>query len=68
MKQLVELDKHAEQFTEANAEVVVVFREEKEGVEGLKKIKTKNQHAIQIGSRSGQRKNRSLQPRQTRVQ
>ena len=41
MRQLVELTKHAEQFRSLNAELLFVFREESEGVEGLKKIKEK---------------------------
>lgn len=41
MRQLVELQKHAEDFKKLNTELVVVFREEAEGVAGLKKIKSK---------------------------
>lgn len=41
MRQLVELQKNKQQFKELNAEVIIVFREEKEGVDGLKKIKTR---------------------------
>ncbi len=41
MRQLVELTKHAERFAEINVEVIAVFREEKEGVAGLEKIKEK---------------------------
>lgn len=39
MAQLVELKEHASEFEELNAELVFVFREESEGVEGLRKIK-----------------------------
>ncbi|MDG2222021.1 MAG: redoxin domain-containing protein [Rubripirellula sp.] len=39
MNQLVELKKSADAFKSLNAEVLVVFREESEGVDGLKKIK-----------------------------
>lgn len=42
MAQLVELKKHASEFEKLNAEMVFVFREESEGVEGLKKIKEKH--------------------------
>ena len=42
MRQLVELKEHAEEFKSLNAELVFVFREESEGVEGLKKIKEKH--------------------------
>ena len=38
MKQLVQLQKRADEFTALNAEVIFVYREEKEGVDGLKKI------------------------------
>lgn len=41
MRQLVELQKHAADFKSLNTELVFVFREEKEGVNGLKKIKGK---------------------------
>lgn len=41
MAQLVELRGHAEEFKALNAELVFVYREESEGVEGLKKIKAK---------------------------
>lgn len=41
MRQLVELTKHAEKFAEMKVEVIAVFREEKEGVAGLEKIKAK---------------------------
>ena len=42
MKQLVQLKGHAETFKSLNAELLFVFREESEGVEGLKKIKQKH--------------------------
>ena len=41
MKQLVQLQEHAEEFKELNAELIFVYREETEGVDGLKKIKDK---------------------------
>lgn len=41
MKQLVQLQKQAEEFKALNAEMIFVFREEKEGVAGLQKIKAK---------------------------
>ncbi len=37
MEQLVQLRKNYEGFSEAGAEVLVVFREEQGGIEGLKK-------------------------------
>jgi peroxiredoxin len=41
MRQLVQLQQHAEEFKDLNAELIFVFREEREGVDGLKKIKEK---------------------------
>jgi peroxiredoxin len=41
MRQLVQLQKHADDFKNLNAELIFVYREEKEGVDGLKKIKDK---------------------------
>ena len=45
MKQLVQLQENANKFAELNTELIFVFREEKEGVDGLKKIqqRTKTQ-------------------------
>ena len=42
MKQLVQLQEQAEDFKKLNAELVFVFREEADGVDGLKKIKEKH--------------------------
>jgi peroxiredoxin len=42
MRQLVQLQQHAEEFKNLNAELIFVFREESEGVDGLKKIKEKH--------------------------
>ena len=42
MKQLVQLQQHADEFKKLNAEMLFVFREEQEGVDGLKKIKAKH--------------------------
>ena len=42
MRQLVQLQKHADDFKKLNAELVFVFREESDGVDGLKKIKEKH--------------------------
>lgn len=41
MRQLGELKENAEKFEEAGLEIIAIFREEREGVEGLKKIKEK---------------------------
>jgi peroxiredoxin len=42
MKQLVELNKHADEFKALNTELLFVFREEAKGVEGLKMIQDKH--------------------------
>lgn len=39
MAQLVELQKHAEDFKKLDAELIFVFREEQKGVEGLEIIR-----------------------------
>ncbi len=41
MRQLVQLQEHADKFRSLGAELIFVFREEGEGVRGLKKIKAK---------------------------
>ena len=48
MAQLVELQKHADDFKKLDAELLFVFREEKEGVEGLKKIRDKHKTAYTL--------------------
>lgn len=48
MKQLVELQQHAKEFKKLNAKLVFVFREESEGVDGLKKIKAKHDTTYQL--------------------
>ena len=42
MKQLVELQSHAKEFNQLDAELIFVFREESKGVEGLKIIQEKH--------------------------
>ena len=39
MRQLVQLQKQANDFKTLNAELIFIFREESEGADGLKKIK-----------------------------
>jgi|GEM_PF-648612 len=41
MGHLIQLQKHASTFDELNADVLVIFREERSGTDGLKKIKAK---------------------------
>lgn len=45
MRQLVQLQQQAEEFKKLNTELVFVFREEREGVKGLKKIQAKVKEA-----------------------
>ncbi len=45
MRQLVQLQESAAEFKKMNTELVFVFREESEGVDGLKKIQAKVQQA-----------------------
>ncbi len=42
MRQLVQLKSRGTEFKSNNAELIFVFREESEGVDGLKKIKEKH--------------------------
>ena len=42
MRQLVQLQEHADDFKNLNAELIFVFRKESDGVDGLKKIKEKH--------------------------
>ena len=49
MRQLVQLQQHADEFKNLNAELVFVFREEGEGVKGLKKIKDKHKTTYRLG-------------------
>ena len=42
MAQLVQLQKQSEEFQKLNAELIFVFREERQGVEGLKMIKDRS--------------------------
>ncbi|MFK8115302.1 MAG: peroxiredoxin family protein [Rubripirellula sp.] len=48
MKQLVQLQKHADEFKKLNAEMLFVFREESDGVNGLKKIKSKHKTTYRL--------------------
>ncbi len=42
MRQLVELQKHADEFKKLNAELIFVFREESDGIDGLQKIQDRH--------------------------
>ena len=49
MRQLVELKKNANKFSEMGVEVVAIFREEAKGVEGLKKIRDRIDAGFTLG-------------------
>ena len=53
MNQLVELGKNKAAFAEAGAEVIAVFREEKEGEAGLAKIKEKTKTTFTLALDTG---------------
>ncbi|RMF40227.1 MAG: hypothetical protein D6753_12120 [Planctomycetota bacterium] len=42
MRQLGELQKHAEEFEKLNAELIFIFREEEKGIDGLKEIRDRH--------------------------
>ena len=56
MNQLGELGKNKDKFKEAGAEVIAVFREEKQGEDGLKKIKEKTKTTFTLGLDNGKEK------------
>ncbi len=49
MRQLVQLQQHADDFKKLNAELIFIFREEREGVDGLKKIKEAQKTTYRLG-------------------
>lgn len=49
MRQLGELKRNADKFKAANAEIIAIFREEKDGLDGLKKIKEKTKVSFTLG-------------------
>ena len=53
MNQLVELGKNKEAFAEAGADVIAVFREEKQGEAGLKKILAKTKTTFSLALDNG---------------
>lgn len=62
MRQLVELTKHAEKFEKMNVEVIAVFREEKEGVAGLEKIKAKTKTPFTLCLDTGAKQTAAYSP------
>ena len=55
MTQLVELGKNKDAFTEAGADVIAVFREEKQGEAGLKKIAAKTETTFNLALDNGKK-------------
>ncbi len=49
MRQLVQLHGHADEFKQLNCELVFIFREEREGIEGLQKIREKHGTDFRFG-------------------
>ncbi len=49
MAQLVKLQERADEFADLNTEVIVVFREEREGVDGLKKTVERSKTSFRLG-------------------
>ena len=62
MRQLVQLQEYADDFQELNAELIFVFREESEGVEGLKKIKQKHNTPFRLGLDLEKKSSRPYRP------
>lgn len=63
MRQLVELQKHAEDFKRLNTEMLFVFREESEGVEGLKKIKDKHKTTYRLSLDFDKKSSKAYSPK-----
>lgn len=49
MGQLVKLQERADEFRALDTEVIVVFREERDGIEGLKKTREKTKTTFRLG-------------------
>jgi len=62
MAQLVKLQERAEEFKAANTEVIVVFREEQDGVEGLKKSKERAKSTFRLALDTGKKETARWSP------
>ena len=62
MRQLVELQGHAEDFKSLNAELIFVFREEADGVDGLKKIKDKHETTFTLALDADKKSSKAYSP------
>jgi thioredoxin-dependent peroxiredoxin len=63
MAQLVKLQERAGEFKAADAEVIVVFREEMDGVEGLEKSKQRAKSTFRLGLDLGKKKTAAYSPK-----
>ena len=63
MRQLVQLQKHADDFKDLNAEMIFVFREESEGVEGLKKITEAQKPTYRLSLDFNKKSSKAYSPR-----
>jgi peroxiredoxin len=62
MRQLVQLQQHADEFKSLNAEMLFVFREESEGVEGHKKIKDKQKTTYRLSLDLNKKSSKAYSP------
>ena len=62
MRQLVELKEHAEEFENQNAEIIVIFREEQKGVDGLKLIKKRQKVDFTLALDTGKKSTPEYSP------
>lgn len=62
MRQLVQLQGHAEDFKSLNAELIFVFREEGDGVDGLKKIKDKHETTFTLALDGDKKSSKAYSP------
>lgn len=63
MRQLVELQRHADEFKALGAELVFVFREEADGVDGLKKIRERSKTKFTLAFEPGKKSTKLYSPK-----
>ena len=63
MRQLVQLQQHADEFKNLNAEMLFVFREESDGVDGLKKIKEAQKTTYRLGLDLNKKSSKAYSPK-----
>jgi peroxiredoxin len=63
MRQLVQLQEYAKDFKALNAEMLFVFREESEGVEGLEKIKKKQKTTYRLSVDLDKKSSKAYSPK-----